>query len=194
MKLVDRKETENSGSSTIIVADVKKDDFGNYTCRAVNKIGTGEATAVVSGYPDRPTMQVEIDPNGESAIIHLQAKSIEPVVDFQLDIMKTGPDAEKNARSTIIPPNPIGPALDDSTYIGKYRLEKLDPGNSYYLTVKARNSNGYGPLSAKSFRPEKVEAAKQTENSHSSTVARKNLRKFGFCCVLNNDWTKLKLD
>uniref|UniRef100_A0A915IP41 Ig-like domain-containing protein n=1 Tax=Romanomermis culicivorax TaxID=13658 RepID=A0A915IP41_ROMCU len=87
MKLVDRKETENSGSSTIIVADVKKDDFGNYTCRAVNKIGTGEATAVVSGYPDRPTIQVEIDPNGESAIIHLQAKSIEPVVDFQLDIM-----------------------------------------------------------------------------------------------------------
>jgi len=130
---------ENLGSlHSLILEDVQKNDFGIYTCKASNSLGSHEKSIKLSGFatPAEFTSSATGDADN-SFLIEWSSKSLSKVEEFLLEVA-TSPFGTWKEYS--IKPS----AAEGHAYMGKHFLSDLQPSTPYKARVKSRNGEGWG--------------------------------------------------
>ncbi|KRZ88052.1 Neurotrimin [Trichinella sp. T8] len=134
--------------SVITIDGVRNQDFGNYTCRVINKYGSVEKTIFLSGIPGKPfdlLPKVELH-RPDSVLLVWSLPSSEPIVGYkifiatenspqtsEINVPMTQTDCKKIQRS--------------SFWKCVYNLKSLQPSKKYNIAVQCRNDFGWGLFS-----------------------------------------------
>ncbi|KAL1232643.1 Neurotrimin [Trichinella spiralis] len=134
--------------SVITIDGVRNQDFGNYTCRVINKYGSVEKTIFLSGIPGKPfdlLPKIELH-RPDSVLLVWSLPSSEPIVGYkifiatenspqtsEINVPMTQTDCKKIQRS--------------SFWKCVYNLKSLQPSKKYNIAVQCRNDFGWGLFS-----------------------------------------------
>ncbi|VDK36981.1 unnamed protein product, partial [Gongylonema pulchrum] len=69
---------ENYSESILAIKNIKEDNFGDYTCRVANNLGTKQKTIHVSGRPGPPHLNVS------GTRLSWRVYSVDPVIEYQI--------------------------------------------------------------------------------------------------------------
>jgi hypothetical protein len=125
----------NHSQTILALKDIQEDNFGDYTCRIANHLGTVQATIHLSGRPGPPVLLLR-----ESNTLSWTVESAEPITEYQVLYRLTSADTwsgKQIYRST----------KDDQQ--GDYweksvELDYLKEDSEYEVQVQAKNKLGWG--------------------------------------------------
>ncbi|XP_015520669.1 limbic system-associated membrane protein isoform X1 [Neodiprion lecontei] len=128
---------------TLAISRTMEDDFGNYTCRATNKMGTANATVELTGTPAEAKFYgLDSAPDKVTPILKWIVNSHAPILEYELNYRQRGEDTWK----TVTPK--VTEAASGTPYILEYPLEGVEQG-SYETVLYARNQYGWSPRDSK---------------------------------------------
>ncbi|KRY77626.1 Protein CEPU-1, partial [Trichinella pseudospiralis] len=123
--------------SVITIDGVRNQDFGNYTCRVINKYGSVEKTIFLSGIPGKPydlLPKLELH-RPDSVLLVWSLPSSEPIVGYKIFIAtENSPQTSKKIQRS-------------SYWKCAYNLKSLQPSKTYNIAVQCRNDFGWGLFS-----------------------------------------------
>ncbi|KRY88009.1 Neurotrimin [Trichinella pseudospiralis] len=132
--------------SVITIDGVRNQDFGNYTCRVINKYGSVEKTIFLSGIPGKPydlLPKLELH-RPDSVLLVWSLPSSEPIVGYKIFI------ATENSPQTSeinVPMTQTDCNIRSSYWKCAYNLKSLQPSKTYNIAVQCRNDFGWGLFS-----------------------------------------------
>lgn len=143
---------------TLQITNMNQEDFGSYTCRAANELGSVHKAITLSGSPTKPKVKIGVSNDGKSPEITWTVESYSPISEYELEYKRM--DDERWTR--------VKPAIYDPTegniYSGKETLRDLSPVE-YHVRVRARNSHGWSASSQE--EPFSGEAAAESKTGGS---------------------------
>ncbi|VDN01918.1 unnamed protein product [Thelazia callipaeda] len=145
---------DNYSESILAVENIKEDNFGDYTCRVANNLGTKEKTIHVSGRPGPPHLNV----SGTQLSWHVH--SVDPVIEYQILYRFSSDDTWQQFKSI----RANKEEQDGDIWSRSEDLVWLRPDVEYELQVKARNKLGWGSL-ARSYVTMKTPPLENVTNS-----------------------------
>lgn len=136
--------------SKLTIRQMQQGDFGNYTCVAENKVGSGNQTVELTVETDQlgiaGIVNFRNDPYGEFADhyeLNFEVESFKPIIEYRLLIKErqggSSMTNDENWKEVIIPAN----ASTSSLYSQVYDITGLRPNAVYDIYMQARNYYGW---------------------------------------------------
>ncbi|KAM3726207.1 Lachesin [Dirofilaria immitis] len=127
---------DNYSESILAIENIKEDNFGDYTCRVANNLGTKQKTIYVSGRPGPPHL------NASGTRLSWSVYSVDPVIEYQILYRFSNDDTWQQFKSI----RANKEERDGDIWSRSEDLIWLRPGLEYELQMKARNTLGWGSL------------------------------------------------
>jgi len=126
------------GRHLLTIMGVQPAEFGKYSCKAANKLGSQQKDAVLTGHAS--PAHFESSPSGESEDtfkLEWKSRSLTPIVEFLLEVSLSSSGSW--TRYSIVPTKE-----DVVHFAGKQFLTELQPATPYRARVTAKNGEGWG--------------------------------------------------
>jgi len=124
---------------SVIVNDVKKVDFGKYTCKASNSLGSDKKILKMTGHATPADFKSAASGHSETSfLIEWTSRSFTQIEEFLLEVRPSHASSEWQKYK--ITPSDEGPYQ----YAGKEFLGNLTSATPYSARVTARNAEGWG--------------------------------------------------
>lgn len=140
-KIIDnsRVKQSNIGSRhTLVITSVQRSDFGSYSCRASNNLGTQHRVIELSGHASPAEFKSQASGNKKTTfLLEWTSKSYSPISKFLLDVAQEGTEDWRSFEATFHKEGPYH-------WAGKQFLSDLDEATQYKARVRAENSEGWG--------------------------------------------------
>ncbi|KAF2365127.1 Immunoglobulin I-set [Trinorchestia longiramus] len=136
---------------SLIIRDVKKEDFGEYTCSAKNRQGVTERSVVLTGLPNKPKL-TSSPAGGEEQTYTLtwETESFSPILQYRVKFRKLGRgDVNKldswNDSLFSVPHRPRHnqPRSSDRIKVMAHAIRNLEPATDYQASVSVENEFGW---------------------------------------------------
>uniref|UniRef100_A0A915PXA1 Ig-like domain-containing protein n=1 Tax=Setaria digitata TaxID=48799 RepID=A0A915PXA1_9BILA len=127
---------DNYSESILAIENIKEDNFGDYTCRVANNLGTKQKTIYVSGRPGPPQL------NASGTRLSWSVHSVDPVIEYQILYRFSNDDTWQQFKSI----RANKEEQNGDIWSRSEDLVWLRPGLEYELQMKARNTLGWGSL------------------------------------------------
>uniref|UniRef100_A0A9J2P3B1 Uncharacterized protein n=1 Tax=Ascaris lumbricoides TaxID=6252 RepID=A0A9J2P3B1_ASCLU len=127
---------ENYSESILAIKNIKEDNFGDYSCRVSNNLGTVEKTIHVSGRPGPPTLSIS------GTKLSWTVQSVDPIIEYQILYRFSHDDTWQQSKSV----RANKEEQNGDEWSRSEDLVWLRPDTDYELQVKARNTLGWGSL------------------------------------------------
>jgi len=120
------------------IMGVQPTDFGKYSCQAVNKLGSQQKDAVLSGHASPAVFESSPSGNSEDTFkLEWKSRSSTPIEEFLLEV-SLSPSGSWTSYSIV-------PTKEGAFYFaGKQFLTELQPATPYRARVTAKNGEGWG--------------------------------------------------
>uniref|UniRef100_A0A914UYY4 Uncharacterized protein n=1 Tax=Plectus sambesii TaxID=2011161 RepID=A0A914UYY4_9BILA len=131
----------NFTETILAISNIQQENFGDYTCRIGNNIGTKESTIHVSGKPGPPTISAS-PPNVLQPTLRWTVLSADPIIEYKIRYRLVAEDGWID-----LPPMRAS-KTDQSRAPNEWHhsevLRSLMPNSEYEIQVQARNAYGWG--------------------------------------------------
>ncbi|VDK41722.1 unnamed protein product [Anisakis simplex] len=127
---------DNYSESILAIKNIKEDNFGDYSCRISNNLGTVEKTIHISGRPGPPTLSV----SGNQ--LSWTVQSVDPIIEYQILYRFSHEDTWQQFKSIRAEKE----EQNGNEWSRSEQLVWLRPDTDYELQLKARNTLGWGSL------------------------------------------------
>jgi len=156
--LLDRNENrlmEQYGQRhNLVIANVQKEDFGNYSCSAENELGKARGFILLSGEPNRPLILSSSQGLfSDKYNLSWSVESFAPIAGYKIIYSKYTTNSGSEVRSRwhdVFPDISIHPLHQDkypNSYENSYLFFALEPNTKYQVMIQARNEHGWGEYS-----------------------------------------------
>jgi len=126
---------------SVMVNDVRKVDFGKYTCEASNTLGSDKKALTMTGHATPADFKSEASGRSETSfLIEWTSRSFTPIAEFLLEVKPSSATYNIEWQKLNIVPSDEGAYH----YAGKKFLNYLKPATPYSARVTARNAEGWG--------------------------------------------------
>jgi len=147
---VGRVKYTNIGSRhTLVIEHVKKEDFGKYSCKATNNLGSQQRVIELSGHASYANFVSSAEGSSENEfLLEWTSKSFTPITNFEVEVAVEGSNNWK--RYSVDAYGEGNPYLEVGAYhwAGKHFLSDLTGSTQYKARVRATNGEGtsqWGP-------------------------------------------------
>lgn len=171
----ERHSMTRFGSRYVLtISSVQEEDYGNYTCKAENGLGSDSTFTVLSGTATQPAiLSSSMSGHKDRYTLSWRVTSYFPIVDHRVDI-KLKNSSSKWFTYSIEQPSHHS---RNSVFYQSFPLDNLKPSTSYQAKVWTRNSKGWSkPSSSFQFSTalvdsQPMESASKIESSSSGSAA-----------------------
>lgn len=150
---------------TFIIRNVKKENFGTFSCSASNTFGKQTAYVLVTGIPKAPVFQSNIlSKMSNSHTLTWITESYSPVIEYRVIYRKISDENAKDVLYVWTNLNLQSDQKNEGAIFNKtYILDNLDEDSKYEAKVEARNEFGWSKQSNifKFFTRNKEDTPKQ---------------------------------
>eukprot|EP00090_Calanus_glacialis_P007213 TRINITY_DN15667_c0_g1_i4.p1 TRINITY_DN15667_c0_g1~~TRINITY_DN15667_c0_g1_i4.p1 ORF type:complete len:475 (-),score=83.63 TRINITY_DN15667_c0_g1_i4:269-1693(-) len=155
----------------LILLVVKKEFFGDYSCRAGNELGVATKSAHVSAYAEEAQIRkTPLKSSPQSLQIEWTAQSETPITIFRVQFMANDSTDWSEVDVT-------ASKLENDDWYGKANLMNLQPNTEYMVKVSSMNNEGYSQFSGVQLfaTPAKGQVKQEAISSSSSAQITVNL-------------------
>nr|ARK20015.1 venom protein [Ampulex compressa] len=166
------KRKENN--HTLKIMHTTEQDFGVYTCRAMNNIDQASKTITLTGAPSQAIIYGgEMTKDDTGITLKWQLESYSPITEYELKYRREGDEDWKTVEPAVID-------AEGNQFVAEYTITELEPG-TYEAVLRARNTFGWSvPSDPHTFRG--VYPPEQAENTKGAAVS---IRPFGAITALS---------
>jgi len=174
----------------LTITNVQDEDYGNYTCKAENTIGTHKNYILLSGTPTPPViLSSRISVHRDSYKLSWKVTSYFPIVDHRVDIKLLTLSENSSSWFTYsnLQPNHFS---GDSVFFESFALDNLQTSTMYQARVWSRNYKGWSKpsenftFSTASIDTEPKERASKIGSEFSSPASKNILMNYRHLIVL----------
>ncbi|KAF0296990.1 Protein amalgam [Amphibalanus amphitrite] len=135
----------------LVIQSVGRDDFGRYSCKATNSLGTMTRHMSVTGVADR--VEITSEPVSTAPDVYdlsWQVQSFSPVQEYKVAYRRSKHNISVEQPSVwkeVIVPTTGSEPVGDVLYHQRITLRGLEPATAYDLKIQARNAHGWNAVS-----------------------------------------------
>merc|ERR1719319_394428 len=137
---------------SLTVHQVREEEFTSYYCKATNSLGQHSAKITISGKPRAPVIEHRVEVmGGGNYKVSWDTTSFAPIDQYRLLYRKAPTEGNPNhsyAWTSVVIPGPQHTRQRDSANRATFLLDSLEVEDDYQLQLQARNSFGWGKVSA----------------------------------------------
>ncbi|MCP9265976.1 MAM domain-containing glycosylphosphatidylinositol anchor protein 1 [Dirofilaria immitis] len=184
---------DNYSESILAIENIKEDNFGDYTCRVANNLGTKQKPFMsagaqtyeyvknfctnISGRPGPPHL------NASGTRLSWSVYSVDPVIEYQILYRFSNDDTWQQFKSI----RANKEERDGDIWSRSEDLIWLRPGLEYELQMKARNTLGWGSL-ARSYVTMKTQPLDNMTNDNAVAFSdrfKNNCYQLSYLCLVD---------
>merc|ERR1719187_428929 len=129
------------------IRNVMEEDYGNYTCKAQNNLGTASTYIILTGVPTEPEiMSGTVSSYKDQYKLTWKVTSYFRVVDHRVDVrmrMEKSVGLNKTSQWFTYSHLTVNHFSGDSVFYESFTLDNLQPNTNYETRVWTRNSHGW---------------------------------------------------
>ncbi|KAK7869109.1 hypothetical protein R5R35_006581 [Gryllus longicercus] len=133
---------------SLVFRKLVKSDFGHYTCRATNRLGSGQEIIHLSGvaYPAVFKTESQVVPEDNFTLIW-EVESLSPIIEYRLLFRKYNSSQQGRWAELVIPAD-VGLFAPGQLHSKAYTLSGLAAATVYEATLLSRNTYGWSKPSS----------------------------------------------